>query len=85
MTNTLVDIPNSAIKTKRVEHDFLGEREISNDLYYGIQTLRALENFNITSTKISQEPLFVKAFAYIKKAAAFANRECGVRQRGRKQ
>jgi aspartate ammonia-lyase len=78
MTNTLVDTPNSTIKTTRVEHDFLGEREISNDVYYGIQTLRALENFNITSTKISQEPLFVKALAYIKKAAAFANRECGV-------
>lgn len=62
----------------RIEHDFLGEREISNEFYYGVQTLRALENFNITGIPISREPLFIQAFGYVKKAAALANRDCGI-------
>ncbi|PZF72480.1 aspartate ammonia-lyase [Taibaiella soli] len=66
------------MQTYRVEHDFLGEKQIPNDKYYGVQTLRAKENFNITGTPISKEPLFIKAFAYVKKAAALANKECGV-------
>jgi aspartate ammonia-lyase len=64
--------------TTRLEHDFLGEREIENTKYYGVQTLRALENFNITGLTISREPLFIKAFAHVKKAAALANYDCGV-------
>ncbi len=62
----------------RIEHDFLGEKEISNQWYYGVQTARAMENFLITGIPISNEPLFIKAFAYVKKAAALANQECGV-------
>lgn len=64
--------------TSRVEHDFLGEREISNEHYYGVQTLRAIENFAITGIPISREPLFIQAFGYVKKAAALANRDCGI-------
>ncbi|MES2516052.1 MAG: aspartate ammonia-lyase [Bacteroidota bacterium] len=64
--------------TSRIEHDFIGEREIPGNAYYGVQTMRALENFNITGITMSQEPLFIKAFAYVKKAAAMANRDCGV-------
>ncbi len=64
--------------TTRIEHDFLGEKEIENTKYYGVQTLRALENFNITGLTISREPLFIKAFAHVKKAAALANFDCGV-------
>lgn len=64
--------------TTRLEHDFLGEREIENTKYYGVQTLRALENFSITGLTISREPLFIKAFAHVKKAAALANYDCGV-------
>ncbi|TGE14296.1 aspartate ammonia-lyase [Hymenobacter elongatus] len=62
----------------RLEHDFLGERAIPNEAYYGIQTLRALENFDITGIPLRTEPLFVQALAYVKKAAALANRELGV-------
>ncbi len=62
----------------RLEHDFLGEREIPGEAYYGVQTLRALENFDITGIPINREPLFVKAFGYVKKAAALANFDCGV-------
>ncbi len=63
---------------KRKEHDFLGDLEINNNVYYGIQTFRALENFNITGMPISREPFFIQAFGYVKKAAALANRDCGV-------
>ena len=62
----------------RIEHDFLGDREVPADAYYGIQTLRGKENFHITGMPISREPYFVKAFGYVKKAAAMANRDLGV-------
>src|SRR5947209_7694007 len=62
----------------RIEHDFLGEKEIPDTAYYGVQTLRALENFSITGIPISKEPLFIQAFGYVKKAAALANLDCGV-------
>lgn len=62
----------------RLEHDFLGEKQVPNDKYYGVQTLRAKENFNITGIAIGSEPLFIKAFAYVKKAAALANQEAGI-------
>jgi aspartate ammonia-lyase len=64
--------------TYRIEHDFLGEKEISDNLYYGVQTARALENFHITGIPLSKEPLMVEALGYVKKAAAIANRDCGV-------
>lgn len=66
------------MSTTRIEHDFLGELAIPNELYYGIQTLRAKENFNISGLPISSEPLLIKAFGYVKKAAAMANHQCGV-------
>ena len=62
----------------RIEKDFLGEREIPNDVYYGVQTLRGIENFLITGIPVSAEPFFIQAFGYVKKAAALANRELGV-------
>ncbi len=65
-------------KLTRKEHDFLGELDIPDELFYGIQTFRAKENFNITGIPIAKEPYFIKALAYVKKAAAIANFECGV-------
>jgi aspartate ammonia-lyase len=59
----------------RTEHDLLGERRISVDLYYGVQTLRATENFPITGIPISQYPYLVNALAAVKEAAALANRD----------
>jgi aspartate ammonia-lyase len=44
----------------RLEHDLLGERDVPGERYYGIQTLRALENFNITGIPISHYPRLVK-------------------------
>lgn len=62
----------------RREHDFLGELEIPADVYYGIQTSRALENFRISGTTIATMPRFIQALGYVKKAAALANMELGV-------
>ena len=62
----------------RVEHDSLGERQVPAERYYGIQTLRALENFSITSIPIAYYPRLVHSLAYIKKAAAQANHELGL-------
>lgn len=62
----------------RIEHDFLGEKEISNDCYYGVQTMRAKENFDITGIPIGSEPLLIQAFGHVKKAAALANRDLGI-------
>ncbi|KAA9332454.1 aspartate ammonia-lyase [Hymenobacter busanensis] len=70
--------PSGTPTTSRLEHDFLGERSISDQYYYGIQTLRALENFTITGIPLRAEPLFVEALADVKKAAALANRDLGV-------
>ncbi|HNT25169.1 MAG TPA: lyase family protein, partial [Anaerolineales bacterium] len=66
------------MKSTRIEHDLLGEREVPAEAYYGIQTLRALENFNITGVPISHYPRLVHSLAYIKKAAAQANVELGL-------
>jgi aspartate ammonia-lyase len=62
----------------RLEHDLLGEREVPDEHYYGIQTLRAVENFGITGIPISHYPRLVQSLAYIKKAAALTNLELGL-------
>ncbi|WP_270983153.1 aspartate ammonia-lyase [Campylobacter helveticus] len=62
----------------RKEHDFIGELEISDDVYYGVQTFRALENFHMSGRSLKNYPFFIKAFAQVKKAAALANKEVGV-------
>ncbi len=59
----------------RIEKDFLGEREVPIDAYYGVQTLRAIENFPITGYRIHSA--LIRAMAMVKKAAALANRESG--------
>ncbi|MES9755933.1 aspartate ammonia-lyase [Priestia megaterium] len=55
----------------RIEKDFLGTKEVPNEAYYGIQTLRAVENFPITGYRVHEE--LIKALAIVKKAAALAN------------
>ncbi len=65
----------------RLERDSLGEKAVPDDAYYGVQTLRGKENFHITGLPISSEPSFIRAFGYVKKAAAMANRDLGVLDR----
>ncbi|GJG98381.1 aspartate ammonia-lyase [Cupriavidus pauculus] len=62
----------------RTEHDLLGDRQVPSDAYYGVHTLRAVENFPITGTPISIYPELIKALAAIKQAAALANHELGL-------
>jgi aspartate ammonia-lyase len=61
----------------RTEKDLLGEKAIPADAYYGVQTARALENFQISGVAINHYPGFVEAWAIVKLAAAQANTDVG--------
>jgi aspartate ammonia-lyase len=71
---------NSAtiVSAVRTEHDSLGEREVPDHAYYGVQTIRGMENFRISGIGMHHFQHFIKSFAYVKKAAASANRDLGV-------
>jgi aspartate ammonia-lyase len=62
----------------RIEHDFLGEKQIPANAYWGVHTARAVENFPISGTPVSAMPDLVRAFGFVKKAAARANEQLGV-------
>ena len=62
---------------KRIEKDLLGEKEIPADAYFGVQTARALENFQLSGIAINHYPGFVEAWAIVKLAAARANADVG--------
>ena len=57
----------------RIESDLLGERQVPAEAYYGVQTLRAMENFHISGRLMNDYPNFIKGMAITKKAAAIAN------------
>ena len=61
----------------RTETDLLGPREVPLDVYWGIHTLRAVENFRISGSTVGQEPAFVRGMVQVKKASALANRDLG--------
>lgn len=62
----------------RSEHDLLGERDVPAEAFYGIQTLRAMENFNISGVTLSFYPVFIHALAMVKMGAAKANQDLGL-------
>ena len=62
----------------RVESDLLGELQVPAEAYYGVQTQRALNNYQISNTRMCDYPEYIIAMAYIKMAAAAANTELGV-------
>lgn len=64
--------------TFRTEHDLLGDRQIPSDAYFGVHTLRAVENFSITGIPISTYSDLVNALAAVKQAAALTNKELGL-------
>jgi fumarate hydratase class II len=66
----------SAAKT-RTEHDLIGNKEVPADAYYGVQTARGLENFNISGLQLRLYPNIIKALGMVKLAAARANFDCG--------
>lgn len=59
----------------RIEEDLLGKREVPDDVYYGVHTLRAIENFYISDRTINDVPEFIRGMVMVKKAAAMANKE----------
>jgi aspartate ammonia-lyase len=65
----------------RREHDSLGERDVPNHAYYGVQTVRAMENFPFSGIHVAHYEHFVRALACVKKAAALANAELGALDR----
>src|SRR6478609_6591070 len=66
-----------ALSDTRLEHDSLGEREVPNHAYYGVQTIRAIENFPFSGIHVRHYEHFVRALACVKKACAQANAELG--------
>jgi aspartate ammonia-lyase len=65
-------------RTVRLEHDLLGEKEVPADAYYGVHTVRALENFPVSGVPIAHLRELVEAVAAVKEAAALANRDLGL-------
>jgi aspartate ammonia-lyase len=65
----------------RREKDMIGERDVPGDAYFGIHTLRAVENFAVTGTPIASHPALIHALAKVKRAAAQANLELGLLDR----
>ena len=65
----------------RKEHDLLGERDVPDEALYGVQTLRAMENFPITGIALREFPVLIEALATVKEAAALANAELGLLDR----
>jgi aspartate ammonia-lyase len=61
----------------RTERDLLGEKQVPDSAYYGVQTLRAIENFHISGVPISHYPELIRGLAMVKLAAARANHEVG--------
>src|SRR6476660_10428735 len=73
----LVCQANLFAQATRTEKDLLGEKQIDTSAYYGVQTARALENFQVSGMTTSFFPDYVKAFAMVKLAAARANASVG--------
>jgi aspartate ammonia-lyase len=65
----------------RTEHDLLGDREVPRDALYGVQTLRAVENFPITGIRLGHYPQLIRSLAMVKQAAARANLRLGLLER----
>ena len=67
----------SSAATRR-EHDLLGERDVPQTALYGVQTLRAMENFAISGVELCDFETLIEAIASVKQAAAEANRDLGL-------
>ena len=74
---SVLDRRNPSGITRR-EHDLLGERDVPETALYGIQTMRAMENFAISGVELKEFATLVEALASVKQAAAEANRELGL-------
>jgi aspartate ammonia-lyase len=77
LASALLTSSITAQEKSRVEKDLLGQKEIPASAYYGVQTARVLENFQISDIAINHYPGFVEAWAIVKLAAAQANTDVG--------
>src|SRR4029077_9165670 len=75
--------PKGPAGAMRTEHDLLGDKQVPADAYYGIQTLRGMENFQLSGVAINHYPGFVEAWAMVKLAAARANTDVGAMKKDR--
>jgi aspartate ammonia-lyase len=66
------------VSASRTEHDSLGERDVPDHAYYGVQSVRGMENFPLSGIRLYHFEHFVHALSFVKKAAALANKELGV-------
>ena len=82
-TTTSADTAQATSSATRVEHDFLGEKNIPFQAYWGVHTARAVDNFHISGTPISAMPDLIRALGFVKKAAARANADLGALDRKR--
>src|ERR1044071_4801343 len=73
----VTSMPETKIEPTRTEKDLLGEKKVPANAYYGVQTARALENFQISGIPINHYPGFVEAWAMVKLAAARGNTDVG--------
>jgi aspartate ammonia-lyase len=62
----------------RVEHDLLGSMEINDEYFYGIQTQRAINDFQLSTNRLQDNPELILALALIKSACAQANLQQGL-------
>ncbi|WP_233531807.1 aspartate ammonia-lyase [Antrihabitans sp. YC2-6] len=77
-SRTATTQPAPAVIAFRIEHDLLGDREVPADAYWGVHTLRAIENFPITGRRIGSNTHLIAGLAAVKWAAASANCTLGL-------
>ena len=78
MTESISNYPVSDPVLTRSDHDLIGDRDIPSDAYWGVHTLRAVENFPIAGTTLGSDTHLVTGLAMVKQAAAQANHELGL-------
>ncbi len=78
LSETSIEVKPLTTSATRIEEDLLGERHIPIEAYYGIHTLRAIENFSISQSKVNDVPELIRGMVMTKKAAALANKELAV-------
>jgi aspartate ammonia-lyase len=76
--NTTTDQNSESTAETRTEHDLLGDLDVPVDVYWGVHTARAVDNFPISGIQLSMYPIFISALAAVKQAAASANGELGL-------
>lgn len=78
LTNIVILDMEKQTKMTRTESDLLGSVEVPEEVLYGVQTMRGLENFSISKFRLCDYPRFIEGLAIVKLGAAIANHELGL-------